>query len=73
MLPRVGELWTLTQTQRITVGSNVATFLISGPALVVEIHLNYDGGGDYYKLLWGGKLEEIIDKAPWNHFGEKIS
>jgi hypothetical protein len=39
----------------------------------VEIHLNYDGAGDYYRILWGGKLEEIIDKAPWNHFGEKIS
>jgi hypothetical protein len=73
MIPQPVELWEFTQRQRVGVGSKIATFLISGPALVLEVHRNHDGAGDYYRILWGGKLEEIIDKAPWKHFGEKIS
>jgi len=71
--PRPGELWEFTQCQRVRVGSNMRTFLISGPALVLGVHLNGDGAGDYYEILWGGKWEEIIANPPWNFFGERIS
>jgi hypothetical protein len=71
--PREGELWEFTQSQRVAVGSKIATFLISGPALVLGVQRNGDGGGDYYEILWGGKREEIIDRPPWNCFGERIS
>ena len=73
--PRPGELWEFTQRQRVRVGvgSNIATFNISGPALVLGVHLNRDGVGVYYEILWGGKCEEIIANPPWNFFGERIS
>ena len=73
MNPREGELWEFTQSQRVAVGSKIATFRISGPALVLGVQRNGDGHGDYYEILWGGKREEIIDRPPWNCFGERIS
>lgn len=73
MSPRAGELWEVTETQRVAVGQKIATFLISGPALVLEVHRNHDGAGDYYTILWGGQVREIIDSAPWRSFGERIS
>ena len=73
MNPREGELWEFTQRQRVAVGNKIATYLISGPALVLGVQRNRDGFGDYYEILWGGKWEEIIDSAPWKCFGERIS
>ena len=73
MNPREGELWEFTQSQRVAVGSKIATYLISGPALVLGVQRNRDEFGDYYEILWGGKREEIIDRPPWSCFGERIS
>ena len=73
MSSRAGELWDVTETQRVAVGQKIATFLISGPALVLEVHSNRDGAGDYYTILWGGQVREIIDSAPWRSFGERIA
>ncbi|MBM3298471.1 MAG: hypothetical protein FJY85_00785 [Deltaproteobacteria bacterium] len=73
MKPCVGELWEFTQLQRVRVGSDIATFRISGLALVLGVHLNGDEHGDYYEILWGEKCEEVIADSPWNFFGERIS
>ena len=73
MIPQQGELWECTKSVRVRVGSQIATYLISGPALILGVQRNGDGGGDYYEILWGGKCEEIIDRPPWNYFGERIS
>jgi hypothetical protein len=66
--PNVGELWNISDEVKVSVGNNIATFLISGPGLVVGIHRNHDSFGDYYKVIWGGRTEEFL----LSNFGEKI-
>lgn len=66
--PEIGELWEISDTVKVDVGNKRATYLISGPGLVVGIHRNHDEFGDYYTVLWGGKTAELL----WNNFGEKI-
>ena len=73
MNPREGELWEFTQSQRVAVGSKIATFLISGPALILGVQRNGDGHGDCYEILWGGKREVLLARPPWSCFGERIS
>jgi hypothetical protein len=73
VIPQPGELWEFTQSERVAVGNRMATYLISGPALILGVHSNCDGHGDYFEILWGGKWQEIIDRPPWNYFGERIS
>ena len=68
MKPNIGELWNISDTVRVNVGNKRATYLISGPGLVVGIHRNHDDFGDFYKVLWGGKTEEFL----LSNFGEKI-
>ena len=68
MKPNIGELWNISDTVKVNVGNNIATFLISGLGLVVEIHRNHDDFGDYYRVLWGGKTEEFL----LSNFGERI-
>ena len=71
--PEPGDLWDCAQYQRVQVGNKIATFKISGPALILCVQRNGDGFGDYYEILWGGKREEIIDRPPWSFFVERIS
>ena len=60
MKPKIGELWMVNDTVRVTVGNKVATFRLSGPGLVVKIHENHDEYGDYYTVFWGGKTSELF-------------
>ena len=66
--PEIGELWEISDTVKVNAGNKRATFLISGPGLVVGIHRNHDSFGDYYRVLWGGRTEEFF----LSNFGEKI-
>ena len=68
MKPNIGELWNISDTIRVNVGNKRATYLISGPGLVVGIHRNHDEHGDYYTVIWGGKTAEMLQ----NNFVEKI-
>jgi hypothetical protein len=65
--PEIGELWEISDTVEVNVGNKRATYLISGPGLVVGIHRNHDSFGDYYQVLWGGKTEEFFI----SNFGKK--
>jgi hypothetical protein len=51
-----------------TVGNNRASFRITGPGLVVDVHRNFDEFGDYYKTLFCGKITELL----LNNFVERI-
>lgn len=66
--PEIGELWEISDTVKVNVGNKRATYLLSGPGLVVKIHRNHDEFGDYYTVLWGGKTIELL----WNNFMERI-
>jgi hypothetical protein len=66
--PNVGELWNISDEVKVSVGNSIATFLISGPGLVVGIHRNHDDFGDYYTVLLGGRTEEFLI----SNFGERI-
>ncbi len=66
--PNIGELWEIKDTVKVDVGNKRATYLISGPGLVVGIHRNHDDFGDFYKVLWGGRTEEFL----LSNFGERI-
>ena len=68
MKPNIGELWNISDEVKVSVGNKRATYLISGPGLVVGIHRNHDDFEDYYKVLWGGKTMEIFQ----NNFVERI-
>ena len=68
MKPNIGELWNISDEVKVSVGNKIATYLISGPGLVVGIHRNHDGFGDYYTVLRGGKTEEFL----LSNFGERI-
>ena len=68
MKPEIGELWEISDTVKVDVRNKKATYLISGPGLVVGIHRNHDDFGDYYKVLWSGRTEEFL----LSNFGEKI-
>jgi hypothetical protein len=68
MKPNIGELWNISDEVQVSVGNKRATYLISGPGLVVGIHRNHDSFGDYYQVLWGGKIEEFFI----SNFGKKI-
>jgi len=48
-----------------TVGNNRATFRITGPGLVVDVHRNFD----YYRVLWGKEIVDFME----NNFTERIS
>jgi hypothetical protein len=66
--PNIGELWNISDEVKVSVGNKRATYLISGPGLVVGIHRNHDDFEDYYKVLWGGKTTEIFQ----NNLMERI-
>lgn len=68
MKPNIGELWNISDEVKVSVGNKRATYLISGPGLVVGIHRNHDDFGDYYKVIWGGKTMEMFQ----NNFVERI-
>lgn len=68
MKPNIGELWNISDEVKVSVGNSIATYLISGPGLVVGIHRNHDDFGDYYRVLWGGRTEKFF----LSNFGEKI-
>lgn len=60
MKPGIGELWNISETVRVNVGNKVATYIVSGPGVVVDIHCNHDAYGDYYKVLWGKEVREFF-------------
>jgi hypothetical protein len=68
MKPNIGELWNISDEVQVSVGNKRATYLISGPGLVVKIHRNHDDFGDYYTVLWGGRTEEFLI----SNFGERF-
>lgn len=71
MIPNVGELWELTETQEATVGNRIATFLLSAPALVVAECPDGDGG--FYEVLWAGEIRAIpFAELPWMRFGARL-
>ena len=65
MKPNLGELWMCTDLIHTTVGNNRATFRITGPGLVVDVHRNFD----YYRVLWGKEIVDFME----NNFTERIS
>jgi hypothetical protein len=70
MKPNAGELWMCTDLIHTTVGNNRATFRITGPGLVVDVHRNCDSHGDYYyRVLWGKEMVDFME----NNFTERIS
>ena len=68
MKPNIGELWNISDEVKVSVGNKRATYLITGPGLVVKIHRNHDEHGDYYTVIWSGKTAEMLQ----NNFVEKI-
>jgi len=66
--PQIGELWDVCDQVKVSVGNKIATYLLSGPGLVVGIHRNHDDFGDYYTVLFFGKTIELL----WNNFVERI-
>jgi hypothetical protein len=66
--PKIGELWEINDTVKVSVGNKRATFLVSGYGIIVDIHRNHDDFGDYYRVLWGNKIEEFL----LSNFGERI-
>lgn len=69
MKPNAGELWMCTDLIHTTVGNNRASFRITGPGLVVDVHRNGDSHVDYYRVLWGKEMVDFME----NNFTERIS
>jgi hypothetical protein len=70
--PQTGELWEFTQAKRIRAGSNIiVTFLISGPALVIECVPSRNVCDACYRILRGGELVTYSTLEVNRSFGEK--
>lgn len=65
MKPKIGELWDVCDEVKVSVGNKIATYLISGPGLVVGFNGNDD---DEYEVLWGNDIQKFLI----SNFCEKI-
>ena len=74
MNPGPGELWEFIERKQVAVGNNIATYLISAPALVINRVPSHNGNETYaYMILWGSKLEYYSTLEKNRSFGERIS
>lgn len=64
MKPNIGELWNISDEVKVSVGNKRATYLISGPGLVV----GFNGNDDEYEVLWGNDIQKFLI----SNFCEKI-